>query len=78
MLLVTLMMARQRGMSREREAELMPHIYHVAAAVEEALQMNDELKLLAEDFAEKEHTLLLGRRGLRRRRAEARSSGADR
>ena len=55
------MMARQRGMSREREAELMPHIYHVAAAVEQALKMNDELKLLAEDFAEKEHTLFLGR-----------------
>lgn len=60
-LLVTLMMARQRGMSRERESELMPHIYHVAAAVEQTLQMNDELKLLAEDFAEKDHTLFLGR-----------------
>jgi glucosamine--fructose-6-phosphate aminotransferase (isomerizing) len=34
---------------------------HAAAAVEEALQMSDELKQLAEDFAEKEHTLFLGR-----------------
>ncbi len=61
MLLVTLILARQRGMSAEREAELVPHVMHTAAAVEEALGMNDELKLLAEDFSEKHHTLFLGR-----------------
>ncbi|HUF74185.1 MAG TPA: glutamine--fructose-6-phosphate transaminase (isomerizing) [Gammaproteobacteria bacterium] len=61
MLIVTLMLARKRGMSRDKEAELVKHLYHSAAAVEEALGMNDVLKLLAEDFAEKEHTLFLGR-----------------
>ena len=61
MLLVTLMFARSRGMSAEREKELLPHFYHAAAASEQALEMNDELKLLAEDFAEKHHTLFLGR-----------------
>jgi len=61
MLLVTLMLARQRGLSRERESELVPHLYHSAVAVEQALGMNDVLKLLAEDFAEKDHTLFLGR-----------------
>ena len=61
MLIVTLILARQRGMSAEMEAELVPHIVHAAAAVEEALQMNATLKALAEDFAEKEHTLFLGR-----------------
>ncbi len=61
MLIVTLMLARQRGMSDETEAELIPYIMHTAAAVEEALEMNDDLKLLAEDFAEKHHTLFLGR-----------------
>ncbi|MEL7022579.1 MAG: glutamine--fructose-6-phosphate transaminase (isomerizing) [Pseudomonadota bacterium] len=61
MLLVTLMLARHRGMSDEREAELVPHVYHTAAAVEESLKMNDELNLLAEDFSEKHHTLFLGR-----------------
>ncbi len=60
-LIVTLMLARQRGMSEERQAELVPHLYHVAAAVEECLEMNDELKHVAEDFAEKHHTLFLGR-----------------
>ncbi len=60
-LLVTLMMARQRGMSDELEAELVPHLYHVAAAVEETLAMSEDLKHLAEDFGEKHHTLFLGR-----------------
>ncbi|HET7130767.1 MAG TPA: glutamine--fructose-6-phosphate transaminase (isomerizing) [Gammaproteobacteria bacterium] len=61
LLLVTLMLARQRGMTAEREAELVTHLYHAAAAVEQVLSMNDLLRLLAEDFAEKNHTLFLGR-----------------
>ncbi len=61
MLLVTLMLARERGMTGERERELVPHIYHAATAVEQALAMNDTLQLLAEDFAEKQHALFLGR-----------------
>jgi glucosamine--fructose-6-phosphate aminotransferase (isomerizing) len=61
LLLVTLMLARNRGMSAEREAELVSHLYHAAAAVEQALGMNDLIRLLAEDFAEKEHALFLGR-----------------
>jgi glucosamine--fructose-6-phosphate aminotransferase (isomerizing) len=61
MLIVTLILGRQRGMSVDAESELVPHVVHAAAAVEEALQMNDELRHLAEDFAEKDHTLFLGR-----------------
>ena len=61
MLIVTLILARQRGMSAEDEAKLVPHVVHAAAAVEEALRMSGNLKHLAEDFAEKEHTLFLGR-----------------
>ena len=61
MLIVTLILARQRGMSPEKEAELVPYVVHSAAAVEEALQMNEALQRLAEDFAEKDHTLFLGR-----------------
>ncbi len=60
-LLITLMLARQRGMTAEREKEMVPHLFHVAAATEEALAMNEELQHVAEDFAEKHHTLFLGR-----------------
>jgi glutamine---fructose-6-phosphate transaminase (isomerizing) len=58
---LTLMLARHRGLSTEREEEFVKHLYHVAAAVEQVLVMNDKLKLLAEDFAEKHHALFLGR-----------------
>jgi glucosamine--fructose-6-phosphate aminotransferase (isomerizing) len=61
MLIITLMLARQNGMTEETESTFVRHLYHSAAAVEEALGMNDVLKLLAEDFAEKEHSLFLGR-----------------
>ena len=60
-LIVTLMLARHRGLNEEREKEFVSHIYRAASACEEALQMSDELKHLAEDFAEKHHTLFLGR-----------------
>ncbi|MDJ0939160.1 MAG: glutamine--fructose-6-phosphate transaminase (isomerizing) [Woeseiaceae bacterium] len=60
-LLVTIMLARQHGMSDDQEKKLVPHLYHAAAAAEEALKMNDKLIELAEDFAEKHHTLFLGR-----------------
>jgi glucosamine--fructose-6-phosphate aminotransferase (isomerizing) len=61
MLLVTLMLAQCRGMPRARREELVPHLYRAAAAVEQVLAMNDALKLLAEEFAEKQHALFLGR-----------------
>ena len=61
MLLVTLMLARHRGLTDEREREFVAHLYHAAVAVEQALEMSDMLRLLAEDFAEKQHALFLGR-----------------
>ena len=60
-LLVTLMLARHRGLTAEREKAFVADIYRVASACEEALKMSDALKHLAEDFAEKQHTLFLGR-----------------
>jgi glucosamine--fructose-6-phosphate aminotransferase (isomerizing) len=60
-LLVTLMLARHNGMNAAREKELVAHLTHAAAAAEKALKMNDRLGQLAEEFAEKEHTLYLGR-----------------
>lgn len=60
-LLVTLMLARHRGMKEEQEREFVGHLYHAATASEQALKMSEELKALAEDFADKQHTLFLGR-----------------
>ncbi len=60
-LIITLMLARHTGMTADREKELVAHLTHAAAAAGKALQMSDYLKGLAEEFAEKEHTLYLGR-----------------
>jgi len=61
LMLVTLMLGRYRGLTAARETEFITHLYHAAAAVEQALGMNDFIRLLAEDFAEKQHALFLGR-----------------
>jgi len=60
-LLVTLMLAKHRGLSVEREKEFVANLTHAAAASDLALKMSDQLKELAKDFADKQHTLFLGR-----------------
>lgn len=60
-LIVTLMLAKHRGMSEEKEKEFVANLTHAAAASAEALKMSDQLKDLANDFADKQHTLFLGR-----------------
>ena len=60
-LLVTLMMAKHRGLSDESEKEFVANLTHAAAASDLALKMSDQLKELAKDFADKQHTLFLGR-----------------
>ena len=60
-LIVTLMMARHRGLSVEREKEFVANLTHAAAAADLALKMSDQLQGLAKDFANKQHTLFLGR-----------------
>ena len=60
-LLVTLMMAKHRGMDEESEREFVANLTHAAAASDLTLKMSDQLKELAEDFANKQHTLFLGR-----------------
>ena len=60
-LLVTLMMAKYRGLSLEREQEFVANLTHAAAASDLCLKMSDQLKELAQDFADKNHTLFLGR-----------------
>jgi glucosamine--fructose-6-phosphate aminotransferase (isomerizing) len=60
-LLVTLMMAKHRGLSLEKEQEFVSNLTHAAAASDLVLKMSDQLKELAKDFANKNHTLFLGR-----------------
>ena len=62
MLLIALMMGRQRGvLDVARETEFVSHLFHTAVAVEQVLEMDGALAALAEQFAEKNHALFLGR-----------------
>jgi glucosamine--fructose-6-phosphate aminotransferase (isomerizing) len=60
-LLVTLMMAKHRGLAVEREREFVANLTHAAAASDRALKMSTQLQERAKDFADKQHTLFLGR-----------------
>jgi len=60
-LIVALMLAKQRGLSEEREQEFVANLTHAAAASDLTLKMSDQLQELASDFASKQHTLFLGR-----------------
>ena len=60
-LLVTLMLAKHRGMSDADEREFVANLTHAAAASDSTLKMSDQLQELAKDFADKQHTLFLGR-----------------
>lgn len=60
-LIVTLMLAKHRGMSEADEKEFVANLTHAAAASDQALKMSEQLKELAKDFANKQHTLFLGR-----------------
>jgi glucosamine--fructose-6-phosphate aminotransferase (isomerizing) len=60
-LIVTLMMAKHRGLSEEQEREFVANLTHAAAASDLTLKMSDQLQELAKDFAVKQHTLFLGR-----------------
>ncbi len=60
-LIVTLMMAKHRGLSEEREKEFVANLTHAAAASDLTLKMSDQLQELAKEFADKQHTLFLGR-----------------
>ena len=61
-LIVTLMMAKHRKLiDDDKEREFVANLTHAAAASDLALRMSDDLKELAKDFADKQHTLFLGR-----------------
>ncbi|MCG7991445.1 MAG: glutamine--fructose-6-phosphate transaminase (isomerizing) [Candidatus Thiodiazotropha lotti] len=59
--LFTLALAKRRGMSDEREQELVNELHALPRQVEVILKLNDEIKSMANAFAERHHALFLGR-----------------
>lgn len=61
LLLTTIVLARRHGFTSEDEAELVAALHTLPEAVNDALALNDEIETMSEAFAEKHHSLFLGR-----------------
>ncbi|MEW8657414.1 MAG: glutamine--fructose-6-phosphate transaminase (isomerizing) [Candidatus Thiodiazotropha endolucinida] len=59
--LLVVALAKRRGMSTERERELVEELHALPRQVEVILELNDAIKKMANAFAEKNHALFLGR-----------------
>ncbi len=59
--LLVVALAKRRGMSAERERELVDELHALPRQVEVVLQMSDAIQQMADAFAERQHALFLGR-----------------
>ena len=62
--MLTIALARHQGADAERERGLVTRLVELPALVEKALTLDPVIHKLAERFADKHHTLFLGRGGL--------------
>ncbi|MDF2183023.1 glutamine--fructose-6-phosphate transaminase (isomerizing) [Neptuniibacter sp. CAU 1671] len=61
LMLVTIALGRRYGMTKATEAELVQGLRDLPGQVDEALALDESIQTLAQAFAEKHHTLFLGR-----------------
>ncbi|WP_456296256.1 glutamine--fructose-6-phosphate transaminase (isomerizing) [Vibrio sp. AK197] len=61
LMLVTAIGKEQGRLSSEKEAEIVEAIHALPVQIESALAFDKQIEALAEDFADKHHTLFLGR-----------------
>lgn len=61
LLLLVAAIGKYNRMDKATEANIVQALLSLPAKIEQALDMDDEIKLLAEDFADKQHSLFLGR-----------------
>ncbi len=61
LMLLVLVLGRHNNMDEETEARIIAELKSLPRKIESALKLDDAIKLLAEDFADKHHALFLGR-----------------
>ena len=61
LILLGLALARRRGLTPEKESEIVSELRMLPTRIEEALKLNDKIEKIAWEFADKEHALFLGR-----------------
>lgn len=61
LLLLAVLLGRRRGLSKEREAEIVRSLHSLDRVIYSCLGLNSQLRSLAEEFMHKHHALFLGR-----------------
>ncbi len=61
LLLLAIALHRRRGLSAEDEARLIAELRTLPGKIDDALKLNDQIRGIAERFANKQHALFLGR-----------------
>ena len=61
LLMLVTAIGRHTGMTEEQEAEVVKALRELPHVIKDTLQLSDDIEALAEDFADKHHTLFLGR-----------------
>lgn len=60
-LLLVTVLARRYGFPAETEAKVVDQLRHLPGIIDDVLKLEDEIKEIAKDFADKDHALFLGR-----------------
>lgn len=61
LMLITLLLGRERGLDSAVEADIVHHLHQLPETVSELLKLDASIEKLAEQFAHKQHALYLGR-----------------
>ncbi|MEJ2143361.1 MAG: glutamine--fructose-6-phosphate transaminase (isomerizing), partial [Gammaproteobacteria bacterium] len=61
LLLLIVVLARRSGLDAELEAKVVDQLRHLPGCIETVLELDKEIKAMAEKFADKNHALYLGR-----------------
>ncbi len=61
LMLLVIALGRRNGMSEEKETQLVTELESLPAKIEKILQLDQQISVLAEQFADKHHALFLGR-----------------
>ncbi len=64
LLIITIALGRRHGLDKEKEAELVEALKSLPDLIQKALDLDDIIKEVSERFAEKHHSLFLGRGSL--------------
>ena len=61
LLMLTILLGRRRGLTAAKEAELVEALHGLDEVIDRVLLLDERIRLLAEDFADRRHALFLGR-----------------